>query len=69
MRRGRRKLSFGLSIKQQEINCPGEGTLSSEQSMGKFLEEVGLSWDFQEWDSGAGASEKQPDLLLSWFLW
>lgn len=40
--RGRRKPGFGLSVKHGEINGLGEGTVTLEQGMGSFLEEVEL---------------------------
>lgn len=40
--KSRRKLAFGLNVKQQEINGSGKGAVSARQEMGSFLEEVGL---------------------------
>ena len=40
--RGKRKLAFSLSVKDKEMNGSGEGTMSLEQGMGSFLEEVKL---------------------------
>ena len=42
LERGKRKLAFSLSVKDKEINGSGEGTMSLEQGMGSFLEEVKL---------------------------
>lgn len=40
--RGRRKLTFGHSIKHGQITGSGEGTVSPVQGTGSFLEEVAL---------------------------
>lgn len=40
--RGKRKLAFSLSVKDEEINGSGEGTMSIEQGIGSLLEEVKL---------------------------
>ncbi|MBV2134984.1 hypothetical protein KRX52_19620 [Pseudomonas sp. MAP12] len=56
--RHRKKLLLGLKIKQVQIRGPGIGTVSDGQEIGRILEKLGLSWDFQEWGRSAGASEK-----------
>lgn len=56
--RGRRKLDFHLSVKQQRRGGPGEDTLSP--GLGQelhFLEKVGLSWPFHQWGTGNGGFE------------
>lgn len=47
LERDRKKLMLVLKIKQQQISGPGVGTVSDGQEMGRVLEEVDFSWDFQ----------------------
>lgn len=47
LERDRKKLMLLLKIKEEHISGPGVGTVSDGQEMGRVLEEVDFSWDFQ----------------------
>jgi hypothetical protein len=58
--RSRRVLAFRRMINSKRyVMVAGCSELWAKP--GSFLEEVGWSWAFQKWESGAGSSEKQLD--------
>lgn len=51
--KGRKKMDFTLSMKDQDRNGPGEGTVYLW--IGCFQERMGLTWAFQEWHLRPGS--------------